>query len=241
MSIGFAELFLHLFLGGIIMNFIERIELLCSEQGISKRTLEKEAGLSSGSTSKWKTKLPNQASLIKLSNYFKVDVDYLIGESEFRTKDDWLKHCDDVFNTPALQSDLLKLEKGIKIPVLGEVAAGVPIFAEENYIGSEEISEELASTGEFFALRIHGDSMSPRISEGDIVIIRQQDDADSGDIVIVLIDDDSATCKRLMKYQEGISLISFNPAYKPMTFSNKDIEEKPIRIIGKVVENRQKY
>ena len=136
---------------------------------------------------------------------------------------------------------MFRLEKGIKIPVLGSVAAGTPIFAEENYIGSEEISEELASTGEFFGLRIHGDSMSPRISDGDIVIVRQQDDAESGDIVIVLINGDSATCEKLMKYTDGISLLSFNPAYEPMTFTNKEIEDKPVRIIGKVVENRQKY
>lgn len=223
------------------MTFIERLDELCSEQKISKRTLEKEAGLSSGSTSKWKDKLPSQSSLIKLSRYFNVSIDYLTGESEFKTKQEMLQHFDDVYNTPALQSDVFRLEKGMKIPVLGNVAAGTPIFAEENYIGSEEISEELASTGEFFGLKIKGDSMSPRIMEGDTVIVRQQDDAESGDIVIVLINGDSATCKRLMKYQEGISLISFNPAYEPMTFSNKDIMEKPVRIIGKVVENRQKY
>ena len=83
--------------------------------------------------------------------------------------------------------------------------------------------------------------MSPRISEGDTVIVRQQNDAESGDIVIVLINGDTATCKRLMKYSEGISLISFNPAYEPMTFTNKEILEKPVKIIGKVIENRQKY
>lgn len=223
------------------MTFIERLDELCSEQKISKRTLEKEAGLSSGSTSKWKDKLPGQSSLIKLSRYFNVSIDYLTGESEFKTKQEMLQHFDDVYNTPALQSDVFRLEKGMKIPVLGEVAAGTPIFAEENYIGSEEISEELASTGEFFGLRIHGDSMSPRISDGDIVIVRQQDDAESGDIVIVLINGDSATCKKLLKTTEGIFLQSFNPSYEPIKFSNKDIIEKPVRIIGKVVENRQKY
>lgn len=223
------------------MTFIERLDELCSEQKISKRTLEKEAGLSSGSTSKWKDKLPGQSSLIKLSRYFNVSIDYLTGESDFRTNEDLFKHFSSSNNENALASDVFRLEKGMKIPVLGSVAAGTPIFAEENYIGSEEISEELASTGEFFGLKIKGDSMSPRIMEGDTVIVRQQDDAESGDVVIVLINGDSATCKRLMKYQEGISLISFNPAYEPMTFSNKDIEEKPIKIIGKVVENRQKY
>ena len=82
---------------------------------------------------------------------------------------------------------------------------------------------------------------SATLKKGDIVIVRQQNYAETGDIVIVLINGDSATCKRLVKYQEGITLISFNPAYKPMKYSNKEILEKPINIIGKVVENRQKY
>lgn len=83
--------------------------------------------------------------------------------------------------------------------------------------------------------------MSPRISEGDTVIVRKQDDAESGDVVIATINGDSATCKRLMKYESGISLISFNPAYKPMEFTNEQITTVPVHIIGKVVENRQKY
>ena len=99
----------------------------------------------------------------------------------------------------------------------------------------------MAHTGDFFGLRIKGDSMSPRISEGDVVIVRQQNDAESGDIVIVLVDGESATCKRLIKYKDGISLISFNPMYEPMNFTKEDIIEKPVTIIGKVVENRQKY
>ena len=134
-----------------------------------------------------------------------------------------------------------KKTKGVTIPVLGEVAAGIPIEAIEDIIDYEEISKDMAHTGDFFGLRIKGDSMSPRISEGDVVIVRQQNDAESGDIVIVLVNGESATCKRLMKYKDGISLISFNPMYNPMTFSNDEIESKPVKIIGKVVENRQKY
>lgn len=223
------------------MTFMERLNELCSEHHISKRTLEKEAGLSSGSTSKWKDKLPGQSSLIKLSKYFNVTTDYLTGQSEYKTQEEALRHFESIVDESALASDVLRIERGMEIPVLGQVAAGTPTFAEENYIDTEEISTELAAIGEFFGLKIKGDSMSPRIMEGDTVIVRQQDDAESGDVVIVLINGDSATCKRLMKYKEGISLLSFNPAYKPMTFSNKEIEEKPVKIIGKVVENRQKY
>ena len=194
-----------------------------------------------GSLCKIDKNKPSAERLQKLADYFDVEPDWLSGKSEFKTKREMLQHFDDITDLPALRSDIFRLEKGLKIPVLGDVAAGTPIFAEENYIGCEEISQELAATGEFFALRIHGDSMSPRIAEGDVVIVRQQDYADSGDIVIVLVNGDSATCKRLLKYQGGVSLISFNPAYAPMEYTNKDIMDKPIKIIGKVVENRQKY
>lgn len=129
---------------------------------------------------------------------------------------------------------------GIKINVLGSVAAGIPIEAVQDIIDTEEISEDMASTGDFFGLKIKGDSMEPRICDGDVVIVRQQDDADSGDIVIAMVNGDDATCKRLIKYATGIGLISLNSKYEPMMFSEDDIIRKPVKIIGKVVELRGK-
>lgn len=131
--------------------------------------------------------------------------------------------------------------KGVSIPVYGRVAAGVPIEMIEDIIDTEEITEEMARTGEFFGLKIKGDSMTPIICDGDVVIIRQQDDAESGDTVIATINGDEAICKRLRKYKGGIELISNNPTYKPFEFCNKDILEKPVKIIGKVVELRRKF
>ena len=131
--------------------------------------------------------------------------------------------------------------KGFSVNVLGRVAAGIPIEAITDIIDTEEISQDLAKTGEFFGLQIHGDSMEPRMYEGDVVIVRQQDDAESGDIVIAMVNGYDATCKRLMKYVGGISLISLNSKYDPMMFTNQEIEEKPVRIIGKVVELRGKF
>lgn len=131
--------------------------------------------------------------------------------------------------------------RGVEINVLGRVAAGIPIEAVEDIIDTEEISADLARTGEFFGLKIHGDSMEPRMCEGDVVIVRRQDDAESGEIVIATVNGSDATCKRLRKYRDGIELISNNPAYNPMFYSNEDIENKPVRIIGKVVELRGKF
>lgn len=131
--------------------------------------------------------------------------------------------------------------KGVVINVLGRVAAGIPIEAIEDIIDTEEIPEEMAKTGEFFGLQIHGDSMEPRMCEGDVVIVRKQENAESGDIVIAMVNGDDATCKRLRKYRDGIELISNNPSYEPMFFSNEDIISKPVKIIGKVVELRGKF
>lgn len=137
-------------------------------------------------------------------------------------------------------SNICTNKKAVTIKVLGRVAAGIPIEAVEDIIDTEEISEEMASTGEFFGLKIKGDSMEPRICDGDVVIVRQQNDADSGDIVIALVNGDDATCKRLTKYGGGIGLISLNSKYEPMMFSEEDINDKPVKIIGKVVELRGK-
>ena len=133
------------------------------------------------------------------------------------------------------------IQSGRQISVLGRVAAGIPIEAIEEIIDTEEISEEMAKTGEFFGLQIHGDSMEPRFTEGDVVIVRKQDDAESGDIVIATVNGDEATCKRLRKYRDGIELVSTNLSYKPMFFTNKEILEKPVKILGKVVELRAKF
>lgn len=131
--------------------------------------------------------------------------------------------------------------RSVKIPVLGRVAAGIPIDAIREVIDYEEITETMSMTGEFFGLRIKGNSMLPRIAEGDVVIVRCQQDAESGEVVIAQVDGNTATCKKLVKHRDGISLVSFNPEYEPMYFSNEEIAKLPVSIIGKVVENRQKY
>lgn len=131
--------------------------------------------------------------------------------------------------------------KGVAIPVLGHVAAGIPIEMIEDIIDTEEIPEDMAKHGEFFALKIKGDSMTPSINNSDVVIVRQQEDAENGDIVIATVNGNDAVCKRLKKYSDGISLISLNPAYEPLYFNTSEIQGTPVKIIGKVVELRRKF
>ena len=129
----------------------------------------------------------------------------------------------------------------VKIPVLGRVAAGLPITAVENILDYEEIPHSLAATGEFVALQIKGQSMEPRIYEGDIVIVRVQPTAETGDLAVVIVNGDEATVKKIKILPEGILLQPFNPAYQPFFYSKTDIENKPVRIFGKVVELRAKF
>ena len=131
--------------------------------------------------------------------------------------------------------------KGVQIPVLGRVVAGVPLEAVEEILDYEEITPELAATGEFFALQIRGRSMEPRMLEGDVVIVRRQSDVDSGDIAIVLVNGDEATVKRVSKSDRGIPLIATNPnVYEPHFYSSEEINDLPVQILGKVVELRGK-
>ena len=131
-------------------------------------------------------------------------------------------------------------KKGVLIPVLGMVPAGIPLEAVENIIDYEEISAEMARGGEFFGLKIIGDSMESRIKEGDVVIVRKQDDVDSGKIAVVMLNDNCATIKKLVKHTDGISLMPFNPAYPPAFYTWKEVENIPISVIGQVVELRGK-
>lgn len=135
----------------------------------------------------------------------------------------------------------LQKAKGIKIPVLGQVAAGIPMEAIENIVDYEEISESMAAGGEYFGLKIKGSSMEPRIKEGDVVIVRQQPEVESGDVAIVMVNGECATCKKVLFANDGITLLPYNPVFEPMFYSSEQVNELPVRIIGKVVELRGKF
>nr|DAL25794.1 MAG TPA_asm: Repressor protein CI [Caudoviricetes sp.] len=130
--------------------------------------------------------------------------------------------------------------KGVRIPILGRVVAGIPLEAITDIEGYEEITPKMASLGEYFALRIKGHSMEPQILDNDVVICKCQSDVESGDIAIILVNGDEATCKQIKKSPEGVTLIGFNPVvYPPHFYSNKEIAELPVNVIGKVVELRR--
>ncbi|MBQ5667061.1 MAG: helix-turn-helix domain-containing protein [Oscillospiraceae bacterium] len=164
---------------------------------------------------------PDFETLEKIANYFSVNMNTRLGKEN--------------------ETDIVSTSHGIKIPVLGKVAAGIPITAVENILDYEEISSEMASSGEYVALKIQGSSMEPRMFEGDVVIVRVQSSVEHGEVAVVMVDGGEATVKKVQFQSSGILLQPFNPSYEPIFYSNEEIEKLPVRIFGKVVECRQKY
>lgn len=162
--------------------------------------------------------------LIAISKCLGVSIDYLLG------------------NAPAKAVQQKPTGRGVRIPVLGRVVAGIPLDAIEEIIDYEEIPKSMAATGEFFALQVKGDSMLPTLKDGDVVIVRKQSTVDSGDIAIVLVNGNDATVKEIKESPAGITLIGHNAAiYTPQFYSNEDIKNLPVQVLGKVIEMRRKF
>jgi repressor LexA len=232
----------------------KKIKDLCNKAGITITGLESTLGFARGSLSKIDNHKPSAEKLQKIADYFGIRVDWLQGTSEYKTDDElFLSYSEnnlaitDVIPLIQYGADWEdKIKKGSLIPIRGFSRAGIPNLAIEdiNYDDPsewEEIDPKLAKTGTFLALRIKGDSMQPEFNENDIVIVRSQSDANNGDIVIAKVNGDEACCKKLFKRNDGIILHSLNPEYAPMFFSQSEIQDKPVAIIGKVIELRRKF
>ena len=127
------------------------------------------------------------------------------------------------------------------IPVLGRVAAGQPIHAEDNIIGLIDVPERFARSGDVFGLKIKGNSMYPEIKDGDIVVVRKQDFFEDKNICIVRINGEDATCKRVIVEKGGLWLIPINPEYERKFYTKEEVETLPVEIVGKVFEVRRSY
>ena len=194
-----------------------RIKEYRRARGLTAKQLAERVGVAESTMSLYENgkREPDFGTLLRICAELDASVDVLLGAENAQT--------------------------GVKIPVYGAVAAGVPIAAITDIEDYEEISEGMAATGEYAALRIRGDSMEPRMTEGDVVILRVQDDVESGDVAVVLVDGEEATCKRVMKTDEGLMLVSTNPKYAPMFYPNRELAAGRVRIFGKVVELRAKF
>ena len=203
------------------MTFGQKIKKLRMEKEWTQSYVGKQIGVSDRVLGYYESdnRFPKDEKILKaLASLYNVTVDYLLGESQH--------------------------ENGNKalIPVLGTVQAGIPIEAVEDIIDYEELNPEMLEHGEeYFALQVKGDSMQPKMDAGDIVIVRKQSDVNHGDTAIVLVNGSEATIKRVLKQEAGIMLAPNNPAYETKFYSNQEIAELPVQIIGRVVELRAKF
>ena len=130
----------------------------------------------------------------------------------------------------------------ISIPILGTVKAGYDYLAQENWIGTIDVETSLVGNGEdYFALKVHGDSMSPSLIENDIVIVKKQNDFENGNIVVAIINGNEATIKRGKKSETGILLQPLNTTYEPLIFTNEEIKNIPVLIVGVVKQLKREY
>lgn len=175
-------------------GFYDKIVALCAGRGITVKELERILGYANSyfAHTDQRGSVPSYKRMDEIADYFGVTKAYLTGDEDNAYK-----------------------AEAVRIPLLGRVAAGMPISAVQNIVGQEEITAAMARQGEYFALK------------------------DTGDIVIALINGDDGVCKKLKKTESGIMLISNNPAYDPLLFSKQDIASKPVEILGKVVEIRR--
>lgn len=202
--------------------FEKRLRELRISRNLTQNKLAEELGISKSTISMYENgnREPDFETLELIADYFNVNLGSLISK---RTPQ----------NT--------RITNGVLVPVLGYVRAGIPIEAVEEILDYEEISQEMASKGEYFALSIKGDSMEPKISEGDVVIVRKQSIVENGELAVVLVNGNDATVKKFYMNENGVSLISTNPTYDPFYYTKEQVENLPVQIIGKVIELRAKF
>lgn len=209
----------------IVNEFAEKLNQTLEDLKMSSAELSRITGINEATISNYRKGkyIPKRKNLTLICNALNIDVFSLY------TFDQASKALEDLMNSRH------------SVPVLGYVRAGIPIEAVEEVLDYEEITPEMASQGEYFGLQIKGDSMEPKFSEGDVVIVRKQASVDNGDIAVVLVNGQDAAVKKFYRSEAGVQLISTNPAYPPLLFSPTEVDSKPVTVIGKVVELRAKF
>lgn len=199
---------------------MNRLKFLREEKGLFQSDIAKFLGVSISAVGFYENEKRDMSpdTIVKLANYFGVSTDYLLGKSDNRNSDVPIS----------------------RIPILGTVKAGYDWLAEENIVDYITLKENMPNVGEYYALRITGDSMLPLLAEGDLVIVHDQDDVESGQTAVVLINGEEATVKKVVKTKDGIELHAMNPYYPVKKFTFEDMQKIPVKIIGRVKEAKIK-
>ena len=204
--------------------FAERLKTLRKQQGISQVALAGRLNISQQAVGKWETgrSAPDPGTLKTLADLFGVTVDFLLGRSE---------------RMPSMNLAQDGLSGEVKIPILGTVKAGYGAYAFQEEQGYEVAS--VKKPEDYFYLIVRGESMEPRIFDGDLALVHQQPDVLSGELAVVLIDGEEGTLKKVIKKDGAVILQPFNPACQTQIFMGEDLAR--IQIIGRVVETKARW
>lgn len=199
---------------------MNRIRFLRVKNELKQQELAKIIHVSQSSLSGYENDKyePDKKTLIKLSEFFGVSIDYLLGAEERAEYGDRPVKRIPVYKY--LSGDRKKASKYILYDI--------------------EINKFQAEGSEYFGLQMYGDSMAPRIFPGDLIIVRRQSSAVSGDVVVIQIEGRNATVKKVIKFGGGVTLIPYNPMYSPVSYTNDEIASLPVVVLGKAVEIRGK-
>ena len=207
------------------MEISKKIHLLRKENGLTQSQFAKIAGATDKAVSAWEKgkRSPKLQYTRPICDYFGIDLNTFVDESN------------DVYK-PTLPNDAtpLDVQSFHRIPILGRIAAGLPLYAEQNIEGYT--LTDLNGGAEYFALRVKGDSMNAaRIQEGDVLIVRRQEEVENGEVAIVVVGDDDATVKRFYSAGNTVTLMpqSTNPQHQAQMY---DLRKTKIKVLGKVVK-----
>ncbi|CZQ95461.1 peptidase s24/s26a/s26b [Trichococcus flocculiformis] len=205
----------------MVDSFKDRLNKAITDRDIKPAELARRTGINKSSITAW-LKGDYEA---KQDNIFKLSK--ALGVSEA-----WLMGIDTT-NTPPTNIIPITDSNMVRIPIIGTIACGDPILADENIIGYRYHLRDTLPSGETFYLKAAGDSMEPTIRNGADVLIRLQDGVEDGEIAAVLVNGDTeATLKRVKKQGDIMMLVAENSAYAPYIIT----EHNPARILGKAVE-----
>ncbi len=206
------------------MNMGERLKELRLEKGVTQEEVGNVINVAKATIMKYEKGLVEnlkRSSIEKLAKYFNVAPSYLMCMEDEKI---------DELGNPV-----------VTIPILGVVKAGYDYLAQENWIGNVDVDKKLADGNELFALKVKGDSMFPVLVEDDIVIIKKQDDFETGDIVVAIVNGDEATIKKGKKTSNGILLQPLNTSYDPLIFTYDEMKTIPVSIVGIVKQLKREF